>query len=242
MSSPMKKTRQVPTGFRAPPKPKFDPTKLSERELRDTYRRNENILASSSPSASFVPRLQTEQTAIQTHLEQLSRKDLEDNMGMLTVSGPSNPESSTLRTKRRILASYSSATDDTNHGSGSTFTVQQAMEIERKAHMADLERKQRVAARRLEHGLPGPDEQLTQKERNQRIWAFMNYRPTDSDMEDEDDDEDSLSWLDEEEDESRRNPNAIDPDIPDYLTPEELSNILCVDESRYEHETFRFER
>jgi hypothetical protein len=67
----------------------------------------------------------------------------------------------------------SQAPNDNNHGSSSSFTVEQAMEIERRAHMADLERKQRVAARRLQHGLPGPDEQLTQKERSQRIWAFM---------------------------------------------------------------------
>jgi hypothetical protein len=47
MASPSKaKTKQVPAGFRAPPKPKFDPTKLSERELQDIYRRNQNILES----------------------------------------------------------------------------------------------------------------------------------------------------------------------------------------------------
>jgi hypothetical protein len=66
--------------------------------------------------------------------------------------------------------------NDANNDSGSTFTVEQAMEIERRTHIADLERRQRVQARRLKHGLPGPDEHLTQKERSERIWAFM-YDP-----------------------------------------------------------------
>lgn len=59
------------------------------------------------------------------------------------------------------------------NGSSSSFTLEQAMELERKAHMADLEKKQRLEARRIQHGLPGPNEQLTQKERDARIWAFM---------------------------------------------------------------------
>jgi hypothetical protein len=45
MHSPNSKTR-APAGFIVPPKPKFDPTKLSERELRDAYRRNQNVLES----------------------------------------------------------------------------------------------------------------------------------------------------------------------------------------------------
>lgn len=74
-------------------------------------------------------------------------------------------------------------------------------------------------------------------------FTHRNYRPTDSDLEDEEnEDEDDLSWLEEEEDDSRRNPNIVDPDIPDDLSPDELSNIIRVDESQFNYGPFRFDR
>jgi len=240
MHTPSKKTRQVPAGFRAPPKPKFDPTKLSERELRDTYRRNQNVLDSSTPAASFVPRLQAEQAAIEAQLENIRRTQVEVDMGLLDLSGPasSTSESSTVRTKRRILASY---TAPPNEASSSSFTIEQAMEIERRGHLADLERKQKAEERRMKYGLPGPDEQLTRKEREQRIWTFMNYRPTDSDLEYEEDEEDEedVSWLEDALNDELRNPNIVDPDVPDF-TPEELTHLIRMDDSRIDYGPTQF--
>jgi hypothetical protein len=74
--------------------------------------------------------------------------------------------------------------------------------------------------------------------------SCRNYRPTESDLEDEDEDgedEDPLFWLQEEQDEIMRNPNVVDPDIPDEMSPEELSHIIRVDESRIDYGQFRFD-
>jgi len=110
------------------------------------------------------------------------------------------------------------------------------MELERQAHMADLERKQKAEERRLKYSMPGVDEHLTRKEREQRIWAFMNYRPTDSDLEyDEEDDEEDLTWLEYELEEQLRNPNVTDPDVPDNFTPEELSQLIRIDDNRIDY-------
>jgi hypothetical protein len=122
----------------------------------------------------------------------MTQMQVEDEMGQLDLSGPagSASESSTVRTKRRILASYTSVCNwkivfilqsidhgnviqGSNQASSSSFTIEQAMEIERRGHLEDLERKQKAEERRMKHGLPGPNEQLTRKEREQRIWAFM---------------------------------------------------------------------
>jgi hypothetical protein len=62
-------------------------------------------------------------------------------------------------------------------------------------------------------------------------------------MEDEDedeDDEDSLSWL-EDQDDTQGQQNIVDPDVPDF-TPEELSHIMRVDESRIDYGPYYFNR
>jgi uncharacterized protein involved in exopolysaccharide biosynthesis len=46
------------------------------------------------------------------------------------------------------------------------------MEMERKAHVVDLEKQQKEMEKRSKR-LPGVEEQLTRAEREARIWAFM---------------------------------------------------------------------
>jgi hypothetical protein len=60
--------------------------------------------------------------------------------------------------------------------------------------------------------------------------------------EDEDEDEDSPSWFLEEEDEHMINPNATDPDVPDDISPEDLSHFIRIDESKLDYGQFRFDR
>lgn len=78
------------------------------------------------------------------------------------------------------------------------LSLQEAIDIEQKAHIQDLERRQRAEERRSRTGMPRGDEMqsLSRQERERRIWAFMTHQPTDSDLEDEDEDEeDPSSWL-----------------------------------------------
>lgn len=71
-----------------------------------------------------------------------------------------------------------------------------------------------------------------------------NQGPTDSDLEDEDEDDydnDPQSWL--QDDDDLRNANIVDPDIPDEVSPEELSHFIRVDESRIPNfGQFRYDR
>lgn len=47
------------------------------------------------------------------------------------------------------------------------------MELERQAHLQDVERQKRALERKQRLGLPIRGEILTQAEREARIWAFM---------------------------------------------------------------------
>lgn len=61
--------------------------------------------------------------------------------------------------------------------------MDEAMEIERCAHQAELERRRRQWERRAETGQIMEDEHLSRQEREQRIWAFMCVRVTCTDNE-----------------------------------------------------------
>lgn len=58
-----------------------------------------------------------------------------------------------------------------------SFSLQEAIEIERRAHQQDLERKQR-ALEKKHRSMPGAGENLTREEREARIWAFMYVKPS----------------------------------------------------------------
>jgi hypothetical protein len=52
--------------------------------------------------------------------------------------------------------------------------MQEAMELERQAFLADKEREERIQEKKLKQGILGTNgEHLTMKEREARIWAFM---------------------------------------------------------------------
>lgn len=51
--------------------------------------------------------------------------------------------------------------------------AEEAQEIEQKAHQAQLEREKHNWEKRSQTGRIMPGEQLSQKEMNDRLWAFM---------------------------------------------------------------------
>ena len=58
------------------------------------------------------------------------------------------------------------------------FSLEEAVELERQAHAADLERKRRLLERREKQGLVKVNGGvLTQEEQEARIWAFMYDAP-----------------------------------------------------------------
>lgn len=52
-------------------------------------------------------------------------------------------------------------------------SIEEAIEIERKAHAMDIERRKRTVAKKKKQGLPIKGEVLTKVEADARVWAFM---------------------------------------------------------------------
>jgi len=64
-----------------------------------------------------------------------------------------------------------------NSNVAGTLSMQEAIELERQAHLQDQERQSRIAEKKKRLGLPMNGEVLTRKEREARIWAFMCLIP-----------------------------------------------------------------
>ncbi|TCD66929.1 hypothetical protein EIP91_000707 [Steccherinum ochraceum] len=243
-------THAIP-GFISPRKPKQRPINdLTIPELSEKHARNKRILSNPGPSTSvYVQRLSAEQVAIEARLaelvgvekiqEMLERTTISDDNGM-KVDGESEPQahddrleapviSRRLETKQRILNSYgASIAKDSNVN---TFSFEEAARIEKEAHAQDERRRQEAEERKRRRGLPIKGEVLTEKERAARIWAFMNYKPTESDLEDDDDDDkdsdddDPAAWFDDDQDDGRKGQDIVEPDDHDFST------IIRVDEA-----------
>lgn len=61
----------------------------------------------------------------------------------------------------------------TSSKTGQVFTVAEAMEIERQAHLQDKLRQERILEKKKRMGMPIQGEYLTRQEREARIMAFM---------------------------------------------------------------------
>ncbi|KAG8218772.1 hypothetical protein J3R82DRAFT_4447 [Butyriboletus roseoflavus] len=238
------KKTTAPLGFRAIPKPKPKPIpEMSLRELHDQHDRNERLLASSIAStSSLVQRLSVQQTAIDARLLELEgieeiRKGLKNaNINADEImSVDVQPEPRVIDAKRRALSRYAPlASNNANRQVGS-LSLQEAVELEQRAHVIDLERQQRSDDRKRRIGLPVKGEVLSRQEIDARIWAFMNYKPTDSDLEDMDEDnsdDDPSTWFEDDQDDGVKGQDIIPPDV------EDLSNVIRVDESRIRYSTF----
>lgn len=245
-TSPMRSKPAIPPGFRAAPKPKPKPVvEMSLRELHDQYDRNEKLLCSSSASTStLVQRLSAEQQAISSRLLELegvehirngiknTNINADEKMNLDQQSSPR-----IIDAKRRALSRYAPLPSNGNSHIGS-LTLQEAVALEQRAHAEDLARQQRIDERRRRIGLPVKGEVLTRQEMDARMWAFLNYKPTDSDLEDIDDEDDDSdagdpsTWFDDDQDDGVKGQDIISPDL------EDLSSVIRIDESRIRYSTF----
>lgn len=76
-----------------------------------------------------------------------------------------------------ISSCYSLQARQVSKASG--FTMEEAMELERQAHIQDVKRQEELLEKRRRRGLPIKGEVLTRQEQEARIWAFMFVRNVD---------------------------------------------------------------
>lgn len=227
-------------GFLRPAKPKQRPiSELTVRELNDQRNTNARILASPTTSTSaYVERITAQQHAIEERLTEL--KD-QQNMETIRV-GVENTSISAdenmnidvefshpkpIGAKQRALMRYGSKITGSNGSSGMTF--EEAARIEQEAHAMDKLRHEQHEERRRKQGLLLKGEKLSRQEMELRMWAFMNHKPTDSDMGDDSDseeDEDPAKWFHDEEDDGIKGQPIVHPDIEDY------SGVIRIDERK----------
>ncbi|KAH9938546.1 uncharacterized protein B0H18DRAFT_18869 [Fomitopsis serialis] len=235
-------TRTAPPGFLVPPKPRNTPiARMTVRELRDARARNARMLAEPTASTSaYARRVAAEQAQIESRLVELvgideiqnqlegTRLSDPDAQMNVDVASPPLPQYKAISAKQRALAKFASHASHQN-GPSSGLSFQEAIQIEQEAHMADLKRQEELAEKRRRQGYIDDGEQLTRAEREARMWAFMNHKPTDSDLEDDDydeDDDDPATWFVDDQDDGRKGQDIVEPDVDDY------SSIIRIDESR----------
>ncbi|KAF8211270.1 hypothetical protein K438DRAFT_1903310 [Mycena galopus ATCC 62051] len=236
----------LPTGFRPSPKPKRTPiSEMTLRELQDLHNTNTRLLSSprestSADAQSWMVRLNDEKHAVEARLLELGMLDAISNISTelknttikdeedMNVDPPppeySNPR---LEAKRKALSRFGPSDPGTH-----SMSMQEAIELEQSAYREDKERQERALEKKKRMGIAIPGEQLTREEREARIWAFMNYKPTDSDLEDNDEDDydededDPAAWFKDEDDDGRKGQLIVEPDEEDY------TDIIRVDSSK----------
>lgn len=123
-----------------------------------------------------------------------------------------------------------------------TISLQEAIAIEEQQNAIERERRERAEARREKQAMPSrrtsSGRTLTREEYEAKVWAFMSHKPTDSDLEGEDDDEDDeddddpASWFHDEEDDGIKGQDIVYPD------PEDLADVIRIDQSKMHYSTF----
>ncbi|RXW24589.1 hypothetical protein EST38_g1229 [Candolleomyces aberdarensis] len=216
----------------------------------DLHNLNAKLLAAPDAStSSYVERVRAEQAAVESRLLDVEGMD-SISVGLkrtkikgdndMDVDEPEPATSRTIEAKKRALAQYGSMKPSSSYPSQSTssgFTLQEAMDLERQAYLQEKERQERALEKKRRLGMPIKGEVLTRAEKEARIWAFMNHKPTDSDLEDDDEedddgDEDPASWFDDDQDDGRKGQDIVEPDF------EDISDIIRIDESRIPYSNF----
>lgn len=67
--------------------------------------------------------------------------------------------------------------NNNNSSVAGTLSMQEAIELERQAHLQDQDRQNRIAEKKKRLGLSMNGEVLTRQEREARMWAFMYFIP-----------------------------------------------------------------
>ncbi|KAJ7781371.1 hypothetical protein B0H16DRAFT_1658971 [Mycena metata] len=228
-ASQMRNKTALPHGFRPAPKPKRTPIPdMSLRELQDRHNTNTRLLASphestSADAESWMVRVKAEQVAVEGRLVELVGMDaINTGLKNTAIKGEDDMDA-----KRKALSRFEPANNGTVIGS---LSLQEAIALEQRAHLADKERQERLLEKRKRMGMPIPGEQLTRQEREARMWAFMNHKPSGSDLEDDSedeyDDEDPASWFEDDQDDGRKGQLIIEPDEEDY------SDVIRIDGNR----------
>ncbi|KAK7470782.1 hypothetical protein VKT23_002200 [Stygiomarasmius scandens] len=244
-TSPHRRNLAAPPGFRAAPRPQHRPiSDMSVQELQELYTKNSKILTEPGAStSSYVHRITNEQEQIEHELVEIRGMDAINTglkntrlIGEHDIQVDPKPEPPrALSAKQRALANFDASVGTTAIGS---LNLQEAIEIEQRAHAHDLARQQRIQEKRRQYGYPTPGEVMSRAEREARIWAFMNHKPTESDLEDDsdegEDDDDPASWFDDDQDDGRKGQDLVEPD-----SDEDLSNIIrVVDPGKLHYSTF----
>ncbi|KAF8192583.1 hypothetical protein BJ912DRAFT_266829 [Pholiota molesta] len=233
-------------GFRPSPRPKQRPiSQMTLRELQDLHNFNKKILSSPDASTStYVNRVQAEQAAVESRLIELDgmetintglrRTVIRGEGDMIVDPPPEPPTSRAIEAKRKALAQF--GVNNNSSSVAGSLSMQEAIELERQAHLQDQERQNRILEKKRRLGQPIQGEVLSRQEREARIWAFMNYKPSESDLEDDDedeDDEDISTWFEDDQDDGRKGQIIIEPDAEDF------SEIIRIDENRvHQYNTF----
>ncbi|KLO19843.1 hypothetical protein SCHPADRAFT_992454 [Schizopora paradoxa] len=139
--------------------------------------------------------------------------------------------SRTLLAKQKALAAWGSGAK-TSTTKTNIINFQEAMEIEARAHALERERVERAREKREMRQMPMRRDASSRAEFEARMWAFMNYKPSnsdnedDSDFDDDDDPEDPANWFVDDQDDGRKGQNIIYPDAEDF------ADVIRVDDSR----------
>ncbi|KAI0832550.1 hypothetical protein BC628DRAFT_328162 [Trametes gibbosa] len=262
MHSPTRARKQnsdLPSFMRRPPKPDGVKSiantpirKLSLRELEERYKRNARTLAETSTSSStFIKQLEDQQAAIRARLNELGVEGIRSQLEQTTIHddrqsmnvdlspGPSSQPQpqrepkvvQPIGAKQRALARWAG----TSHLAAAAMSSQEADQILHDTFVREQEHKKKVMDRRLRRGEVLEGEHLTRAEMDARMWAFLSYKPSDSDMEDDDEDEEEdkeqeegrPAWWDEDDQEDGvKGQDIVEPDYDD------LSRIIRIDEAR----------
>lgn len=67
--------------------------------------------------------------------------------------------------------------NNNNSSVAGTLSMQEAIELERQAHLQDQDRQNRIAEKKKRLGLSMNGEVLTRQEREAQMWAFMYFIP-----------------------------------------------------------------
>lgn len=155
---------------------------MTVRELYDQHERNIRTLSSPAASTSaLIQRVSAEQAAIEARLLELEGvENIQARLKNTRISGDDDmnvdePEHSipkAIDAKRRALSKYNPEPLNGGRSVGS-LSFQEAIELEQRAHIQDLERQRRLEEKRKRTGMLSKGEVLTKQEREARIQAFM---------------------------------------------------------------------
>ncbi|KAI5119907.1 hypothetical protein M0805_003711 [Coniferiporia weirii] len=250
MATRFKSKQTAMPGMRPFPRERVVPIEeMKADDLRTLFRRNEEVLRTmSASSSSFVERLEANQAKIKARLAEIEgMESIQRRMRRATiheddrmaVDKPDPYMSRTLFVKQQAVAAWGkSSKNQPKHKTG-TISLEDAITIEQQQIAIEQERRARALERREKQTMPtqtqGPGLPLSREEYEAKVWAFMNYKPTDSDLEgddDEDDDDDPSAWFEDDQDDGVKGQDIVYPDT------EELAEVIRMDESKFHYNTF----